>query len=406
MTPRVDVIVVGGGLMGLACALALRERGMTVRIVEAETVARHASSASAGGVRSLNRHPAEIPLARAALPLWATLHARVGHDCGFRASGQVRVAEDAAAMDALERRAALVEGLGHRHERLLSAGGLRRRVPGIAPHCRGALTVDDDGFADPLATVHALHARLRQLGTGIDERTRIVGLEAGDDGVRLDGVGLAGPVEYRAGRCVNAAGAWGGALTSLAGDGVPIRTAALQMSVTAPVARFLEPVLGSEGRKLSLKQTDAGALVIGGGYEGVVVDRPGDAERGAAGPSGHVEQALLARNLAAATSLFPHLASARVVRAWAGLEGMIADGLPVIGASPGCPCLVHAFGFSAHGFALVPLVGDLVADLLEGREPALDVRAFAADRFPATIRSASRDDLCESVEAVDEEQVA
>ena len=388
MTPRVDLIVVGAGLMGLSCALAARERGMTVRVAEAETAARHASSASAGGVRSLNRHPAEIPLARAALPLWATMQARVGHDCGFRASGQVRVAEDGAALDALERRAALVEGLGHSHERLLSARELRRRVPGIAAHCRGALAVDDDGFADPLATVHALRAKVREAGAEIDERTRVVGLEARADGLRLDGVGPSGPVEYRAGRCVNAAGAWGGALASLAGDAAPIRTAALQMSVTAPTARFLEPVLGSEGRKLSLKQTGAGALVIGGGYEGVVVDRPGidrsgDAASGAAGPSGHVEAALLARNLAAAVSLFPHLASARVVRTWAGLEGMVADGLPVIGPSRRVPGLVHAFGFSAHGFALVPLVGTLVADVLEGREPALGLDAFAPDRFDA-----------------------
>ena len=377
MTGRVDVIVVGGGLMGLSCALAARERGMTVRVVEAETVARHASSASAGGVRSLNRHPAEIPLARAALPLWATMAVRVGHDCGFRASGQVRVAEDGAALDALERRAALVERLGYAHERLLSARELRRRVPGIAAHCRGGLTVDDDGFADPLATVHALRAKARQAGAEIDERTRIVGLDAGDDGSRLDATGPSGPVEYRARRCVNAAGAWGGILAALADDAVPIRTAALQMSVTAPVTRFLEPVLGSEGRKLSLKQTDAGALVIGGGYEGTVIDGSG-LDR-----SGHVEAALLARNLAAGVSLFPHLASARVVRTWAGLEGMVADGLPVIGASRRVPGLVHAFGFSAHGFALVPLVGALVADVLEGREPALDLGAFAPGRFDA-----------------------
>jgi len=384
MSVATDLIVVGGGLMGLSCALAARERGMTVRIVEAETVARHASSASAGGVRSLNRHPAEIPLARAALPLWSRMAVRLGRDCGFRLVGQVRVAEDGAAMEVLARRAALLEGLGHDHERLLSASELRRRVPGIAAHCQGALAVDDDGFADPLATVHALRAKAREIGVTIDERTRIVGLEAWSEGVELDGLGPAGRIRYRAGRCVNAAGAWGGALAGLAGDGVPIRTAALQMSVTAPMPRFVEPVLGSEGRKLSLKQTRAGALVIGGGHEGHVTERSMDVRSGA-GATGHVEPTLLARNLAAAVSLFPHIASARIVRTWAGLEGMIEDGLPVIGASPGSPAVVHAFGFSAHGFALVPLVGDLVADLLEGRAPTPALHAFTARRFRAPV---------------------
>lgn len=373
-----DVVVVGAGLMGLSCALAARERGMDVLVVEAESVARHASSASAGGVRSLNRHPAEIPLVRAALPLWAAMAAWVGDDCGFRATGQVRVAEDDAALAALERRAALVADLGHEHERLLSAGELRRRVPGIAPHCKGALAVDDDGFADPLATVHALRARLDRLGVAIVERTRVVGVASAGDGVTLDAVGPGGPVLCRARRCVNAAGAWGGELAALAGDGVPVRTAALQMSVTAPVRGFLEPVLGSEGRRLSLKQSRAGALVIGGGYEGRVA-------RGAAGGvSGQVDRSLLAANLATAVSLFPHLASARIVRTWAGLEGMTADGLPVIGPSRAHPALVHAFGFSAHGFALVPLVGPLVADLIEGRVPAHDVEAFGAGRFVDT----------------------
>ena len=381
-----DLLVVGGGLMGLSCALAASERGMTVRLVEAETLARHASSASAGGVRSLNRHPAEIPLARAALPMWATLAERVGQDCGFRPVGQIRVAEDEAAMAALERRAALVEGLGYRHERLLSSAELRRRVPAIAAHCRGALAVDDDGFADPLASVHALHACARRHGVAIEERTRIVDVSARGEGLRLDGIGPAGPISYHATRCVNAAGAWAAPLASLAGDEVPMRAVALQMSVSAPVRPFLDVVLGSEGRKLSLKQSAAGALVIGGGYEGRLVERSPDGESGR-GPSGHVVHSLLARNLAAAVSLFPELDSVRVVRTWAGLEGVTADGLPVIGTSTGLPALVHAFGFSAHGFALVPLVGTLMADLLEGREPAPALDAFAPDRFASARRT-------------------
>ena len=72
------------------------------------------------------------------------------------------------------------------------------------------------------------------------------------------------------------------------------------------------------------------------------------------------------------------------MRTWTGLEGMVADGLPVIGASPSRSAFVHAFGFSAHGFALVPLVGEIVLDVLEGGKIGHDIQAFDPGRFATT----------------------
>ena len=370
-----DLVVIGGGLIGLSCALAARRRGLSVRLLEAERCARHASSASAGGVRSLNRHPAEIPLARAALPLWGRMREQVGDDCGFRVSGQLRVAEDETALAALERRRSRVRALGHEHETLLSARELRARVPALAGHCLGALAVEDDGFADPLASVHAYRRQARRSGVVLEEGVRVIGLGHEGAGLRLEHLGPNGHGTTRAGACVNAAGAWGGALARLAGETVPIRTAALQMIVTAPLPAFLAPVIGSEGRKLSLKQSAAGALVVGGGHEGRVVTGGHGSARG------EVVAARVAENLANAVALFPRLVRARVVRTWTGLEGMLEDGLPVLGPSATLPGLVHAFGFSAHGFALVPLIGPLVADLVEGRAPTLSLEAFRPTRF-------------------------
>ena len=356
---RPDLLVVGGGLIGLSVALAARGRGMSVLVLERETVGRHASFASAGGVRSLNRHPAEIPLVRAALPLWDELAARLGRDVGFRRSGQLRVAEDAAALEALEARAARTRALGHDHERIVARAELALRLSALAPHCVGALAVDDDGFADPLATTHAYRAAVIREDVEIREGAAV---EALDGTTALTDRG-----ELQAGAVVNAAGAWGGAL---APEAVPIRAVALQMTVTAPVPPFVGPVVGAEGRKLSLKQTAAGAVVIGGGFEGRV-----EAAR-----RGRIDRARAAENLANAARLFPGLATARVVRMWAGIEGMVADGLPVLGSSR-VPGLIHAFGFSAHGFALAPLVGLLVADMLEGRPTNLPLAPFAPDRF-------------------------
>lgn len=371
MKQRHDLAVIGGGLMGLSVALEARSRGMSVVILEAESCARHASSASAGGVRSLNRHPAEIALTRAALPLWDGLAQRLGRDCGFKRSGQLRVAEDATAMQALEQRAAATAALGFDHERLLSRAELRARIPAIADHCLGALSVEDDGFADPLATSHAWRHANAQAGVEIREGTRVTGLEQETGRLRLATSGGA----VGAASVVNTAGAWGDRIAGLAAEEMPLRTAALQMIVTARMPAFVDPVVGSQGRKLSLKQTATGSVVIGGAYEG-------DVDEGPNGPQRGIPRAgRAADNLANAVSLFPALRAARVTRIWTGLEGMTPDGLPYLGQSPQRPGLFHAFGFSAHGFALAPLIGPLVADLLEGKRNNHTIAPFAPDRF-------------------------
>lgn len=374
--PRHDLVVIGGGLMGMSVALEARTRGMTVVILEAESCARHASSASAGGVRSLNRHPSEIAMTRAALPLWEGLAARLGRDCGFKRSGQIRVAEDAAAMQALEARAAATRALGFDHERLLTRDDVRARIPSIADHCLGALTVEDDGFADPLATSHAYRHANRQAGVALREQTRVTALERTPDGIRV--VTGDGGDTVTADSVVNTAGAWGSRAARLAGDALPLRAAALMMTVTARVPAFVSQVVGTQGRKLSLKQSAAGSVVIGGGFEGAITEGDYGPIRGAP------RAALAARNLANAVALFPVLRTARVARTWAGLEGMTPDGLPYLGASPSMPGLVHAFGFCGHGFALVPVIGPLVADLLEGKRSNLGIADFDPARFAGT----------------------
>jgi sarcosine oxidase subunit beta len=364
---RWDVAVIGGGLMGLSIALACARAGMAVLLLEAGRVGRGASGASAGGVRSLNRHPAEIALVRAALPLWRDAGRDLGRDVGFRASGQIRVAMDDAAMARLEARAAMTRELGHDHERVVDAAALTAREPGLAGRGVGALLVEDDGFADPLASLRAYRAIALAAGATIRERTPVRALARDGAGFALETD--AGPV--RAGLAVNAAGAWGAALAAQVGEPAAATPVALQMIVTQRMGPLARATLGVEGAKLSLKQSAEGTVVIGGGFE-APIDAAG---------LGRPRLADVAASLTTAARLFPALRRARVARIWAGVEGVTADGLPVLGASRAAPGLVHAFGFSAHGFALAPLIGPLVADLLRGRETNLSLAPFAPGRF-------------------------
>ena len=96
---------------------------------------------------------------------------------------------------------------------------------------------------------------------------------------------------------------------------------------------------------------------------------------------------LAAQNLANAVSLFPVLHAVRVTRTWAGLEGMTPDGLPYLGTADAMPGLFHAFGFSAHGFALAPVIGPIVVDLLEGKRNNHDIAPFAPSRFAQDFQS-------------------
>jgi sarcosine oxidase subunit beta len=369
LTPGADLIVVGAGLIGLSTAVHAARAGLRVTVLERDWPGRHASGANAGGVRSLNRHDAEIPLARAALRLWRDLADLVGDNGSFVASGQIRVAETVEQTQTLQARVARLRAMGYDHERWIDPDELHTRLPAIAPHCTAAIVVDDDGHADPQRTTRAFAAAALRLGVTIENGTAVRRIEpsGGDMAVVTAARRLTAPM------VVNAGGAWGAALAAPLGDAVPLEPAALQMLVTDRLPPFVRPVVGSAGRKLSFKQVATGQVVIGGGFTGRVELATGRST---------LDHAALAANVQNARTLFPApLADARILRAWAGIEGVTADGLPVIDKSPAHPGLVHAFGFSAHGFALAPLVGRLVTDLLLARPSNLDLTPFALARF-------------------------
>lgn len=366
--PAADVVVIGGGLHGCSAALHLAKAGAKVIVLEKDHVARHASGVNAGGVRRLGRHPAEVPLSVASLEMWHRIADLVGDPCGFESHGQVKVAEDEAGLESLRERVAQVRALGFTHEELIGRDELREWLPAVAPHCVGAIVCRDDGAALPFRTTLAFKRKAEALGTRFFEGTRADNLHREEGVWRIATNGGS----FEAPNVVNAAGAWAGRIAADLGEPVPMEAAALMLMITAPVAPFVKPVVGVEGRPLSFKQYANGTVMIGGGQRGRAEL---DTNRTV------LDYEKLAFNARTAMDLFPRMRNAEIVRAWAGIEGMVADGIPVIGPSSTSPGVWHVFGFSAHGFQLGPVVGSIIAELVTTGATRHNIEPFSISRF-------------------------
>jgi sarcosine oxidase subunit beta len=364
-----DVIVIGGGIHGCSTAFHLARRGVSVQLIEKDTIGRHASGVNAGGVRQIFRALPEIPLSIAAMRLWERIEDLLDDDCGFVAQGHFFVAENDAELEKLKARRDTVVAAGFDHEELIGASELRGLVPALASHCVGALISRRDGAALPFHTVQAFRRQMRRLGVGIAEKSRVTALR------RTRSVWVVETAQgdrFEAPVVVNTAGAWGPAIAAQIGERVEMQAVAPMLMISERVAPFLSQVISAAVAPLSFKQFANGTVLIGGGYEGRAHPEANRTD---------LDFRKLSRNAKTVYDLFPVMRSARIIRAWAGIEGRMSDGIPVIGPSQTETGLFHAFGFSAHGFQLGPIVGSIVADLIIDGSTELPIEAFSIRRF-------------------------
>lgn len=366
-----DTAVIGGGLHGLSAALHLARAGRRVVVLERSWVGRHASGATAAGVRTLGRDLAEVPISLEAMDMWHRIETIVGDSCGFHAHGQIRVAEFADHLPPLEKRADTMRQHGYGHEEIIDRAELMRLVPALSSHCVGALVARRDGAADPHRTLRAFRRSCEAAGVAIHEGCGVTAIERRGSDWHI----RAGEQDFIVPIVVNAAGAWAARLAAMVGDAIPLGLKASMMIVTERLAPLLKPVVSVVGRSLSFKQSDQGTLVIGGGLQG---SADIDTLRSS------VDFAELAKGAQAATDLFPAVRDVRITRTWAGMEAKTKDLLPVIGPSPNAPGVFHAFGFSGHGFQLVPVVGSIISDLVVRGETRRSITPFSAERLMTT----------------------
>jgi len=362
------VIVIGGGLHGSSTALHLARAGVQALVLEKNYIGRHASGVNAGGVRTLSRHLAEVPLSLASREIWLRIEDWVDDDCGFDQNGQMRVAENETDVATLRARQQTMLDHGFTHEEWIESDEICSMIPAITPSIQGGLIVRADGSADPYRTTRAFRFKAQSLGARVIEGVTVLSItrKAGQWRVETDQGVFTTPV------LVNCAGAWADKIASQMGEPVPLEPVGPMMLVTTRMPHFLDPVVLGTGRALSFKQRANGTVLIGGGRL-AWVDRDRDWSE--------LDFRQLGEGARTVCDLFPHMKDAVVSRGWAGIEASMPDGIPVIGPSSTESDLFHAFGFSAHGFQLGPIVGKITADLITKGETDLPISPFSIARF-------------------------
>lgn len=385
---NVDVAVIGGGLVGCSAALHLRRRGASVVLLERRRCGSQASGVNYGGVRQQGRDLVELPLARRSRQIWGELDALVGTDCEFEVTGHLKLARAEPEMAELEAYARRAREFGL-HLEVMGPARIRARFPWLGDAVVGGSFCAEDGHANP-RLVGPAFARAA-VAAGAEIREEIEVLQASHDGEGFE-LRLSDGASVRAGQFINAAGAWGATVSSWFGEPVPEDVMAPNMCVTDPIPYFLTPNLGVCGGGIYVRQIRRGNVIFGAGVgiadRDEVVARPlADVTAGA---------------VRLAVDLVPRLASAQIIRTWTGIEGVMPDGLPVVGQSETTSGLIHAFGFSGHGFQLGLGVGAVLSELVIDGTTETPIAPFRIGRF-LTPRTAEHGKPADGLELVPED---
>ncbi|MBZ6251451.1 NAD(P)/FAD-dependent oxidoreductase [Streptomyces olivaceus] len=371
-----DVVVVGAGMVGAACALYAAREGLDVIVVDRGQVAGGTTGAGEGNLLVSDKEPGpELELALLSAGLWTGLAEELGRETEYEPKGGVVVAETPEALAGLEtfaagQRAAGVSALG------VTADRLHDLEPRLAPGLAGAVHYPQDAQVMPaLAAAHLLRTSGARLRTGCTVTGVLRGPGGAVRGVRTDRGDVHAPA------VVNAAGPWGGEVAALADVHLPVLPRRGYVLVTEPLpprirhkvyaADYVADVASDSAALQTspvVEGTAAGPVLIGASRERVGFDRS-------------VSLPALRALAAGATRLFPFLARVRALRTYAGFRPYLPDHLPAIGADPRAPGLFHACGHEGAGIGLSTGTGHLIAGLLTGAAPALDLTPFRPDRF-------------------------
>lgn len=373
-----DVVIIGAGIVGACCAYFTARAGLRTVVVDRAGIAGGTSSSGEGNILVSDKAPGpELDLIRYAQRLWREALGEHGPAWEFENKGGVVVARTDSALDSLRRLADGQRAAGVRVDDL-GPDRLPDVEPELTTELAGGAYYPEDAQVQPILAAAHLLRLARELGVEVRAQEEVIGfLRSGDQitGVRTP----AG--EIAAERVINAAGTWAGEIANLAGVTVPVSPRRGFVLVTEPVGRLIRHKVYSADYVDNVASSDAGlqaSPVIEGTPSGTVLIGSSRERVGFDSTVSSEVLGILARN---AIELFPVLAGVRAMRHYHGFRPYCPDNLPVIGADPRAPGLLHGCGHEGGGIGLSTATGALLAQVITGAEPALDLSPFRPERF-------------------------
>jgi len=364
MAQQFDAVIIGGGIVGAACAYELAVTGLRVAIVEERGIGSGATNAGMGHLAVLEDSDALFALSRYSLELWREIADELPANCEYRQCGTVWVAADEPELEVAREKCDRYMRAKVKAE-LLDAKQMTSLEPNLRSGLAGGLLVASDATAHPSSAARFLAERS---GAELILKRAV---EAKDDGLRLsDGSRIT------ASSIVNATGTAAAQLT----PGLPIRARKGHIVVSDPgpdFARHQVVELGyvhsthpeeSDSVTFNVRQNRNGELLIGSSRQYEAQDA-------------RVEPAVIERILVRAVEYMPGLARAPQLRAWTGFRAGTSDGLPLIGRCPGFERVFAATGHEGLGATTALGTARLITDQILGRASRIDASPFSPARF-------------------------
>ncbi len=415
--PQADVVILGGGMAGIATAWHLARRGTSVAVIEKGRVSAEQSSRNWGWCRQQNRDPRELPLAQLAIRIWETLNAETGEETGFVRSGLVYASNNDADIATWEKWGKIAHGFGV-DTRMLSGTEVSARLPGNSRTWRGGVHSPTDGRAEPQLAVPAMARAAQRAGAVIVENCAARAFET--TAGRVSGVVTEqGLIHCSA--VVVAGGAWSGMF--LRHHGFRFLQASVKSTSFYTMAAPAVTEGGVSMQDVTLRRRLDGGYTVGLSGQGQLQITPygllqakpfwptfklrrkgltfGIGRQFLDGPEAIIRWSadgispfertrildpkpdahLVAKGLRKLQEIYPALAGIRVAESWGGMVDSTPDAIPVISSVASQPGLFIASGFSGHGFGIGPAAGQLAADLVRGDKPCVDPKPYRYERM-------------------------
>ena len=364
-----DVVIVGAGIVGGACAAECAVAGLKTLILDRGIVAGGTTAAGMGHIVLMDDSEAQFALTEYSRKLWLQLRNQLPADVEYEVRGTLWVAADEEEMAEARRKSEFYATRKMRVE-VLSGEEVRRLEPNLREGLAGGLRVIDDGVLCPPRATLFLLDKARRLGAEFRAGTTVTAL------LPEGGVVLADGSRISAGRSVNAMGPWSPELMR----GLPVRRRKGHLVITERYPGFVHHqvvelgylksahLISKPSVAFNIQPRKTGEMVIGS-------SRQFDAN------GAEVDHEILNRMLARATEYLPSLGTLTVTRAWTGQRAATPDKLPLIGPSIEHERIWLATGHEGLGITTSVGTGRLVADLMLGRKTEIPAEPYAPSRF-------------------------